>query len=252
MSQPLQPLGGKVALVTGGAAGIGRAIAVGLAADGAEVIVFDRSESAQSVAEIIGNGHKARAVTGNVAIEPDVLELFRGIQRQERRLDIAVNCAGIQLIRPLLETTAEDFDHVISVNLKGTFLVGREAARMMQEQPPGARIINIASELAYLGRAKYSVYCASKGGILSLTRAWARELAPHILVNAVAPGPTDTAMVSLECMTPSEIEQEIQGVPLGRIAKPAEIASAVCFLAGSGASFMTGQCISPNGGAVMF
>jgi 3-oxoacyl-[acyl-carrier protein] reductase len=223
-------LRGKVALVTGGANGIGKAIAAALAADGAEVIVFDRA--------LCPGG-----IVGDVSREADVLALFKQI----RRLDIAVNCAGIQPICSLLETTAKDLDEVIAVNLKGTFIVGREAARQMLKQSPGGRIINIASELAYTGRANYSAYCATKGAILSLTRSWARELAPHILVNAVAPGPTATSMIAAE-----DIEAETSTVPLGRIAQPEEIAATVAFLAGPKATYFTGQCISPNGGAVMF
>jgi len=113
------------------------------------------------------------------------------------------------------------------------------------------RVINIASELAYLGRERCSVYCASKGGILSMTRAWAREFAPNILVNAIAPGPTDTAMLGPNSTSPQTRAKESQN-PLGRIGRPDEIAAVAVFLAGSGATFMTGQCISPNGGAAMF
>jgi 3-oxoacyl-[acyl-carrier protein] reductase len=241
----------EVALVTGAAGGIGKAIAKALAEAGASVILFDLVDAGETVAEIRSGGGTARGVVGDVSSEPDVLALFAGIDRDEPRLDIAVNCAGIQLIRPLLETTMDDLDAVMAVNLKGTFLVGREAARRMRRQPPGGRIINISSELAYSGRARFSAYCASKGAILSLTRSWARELAPHIRVNAVAPGPTDTPMVSPQTMTPEELREEAN-VPLGRIARPEEIAAAVAFLAGPGATYFTGQCISPNGGAVMF
>jgi NAD(P)-dependent dehydrogenase (short-subunit alcohol dehydrogenase family) len=144
----------EVALVTGAAGGIGNAIAMALAAVGATVILFDLADSSETVAQIRSRGGKARGVVGDVSSEVKVLALFAGIERDEARLDIVVNCAGIQLIRPLLETTADDLDTVISVNLKGTFLVGRESARMMQRQPPGGRIINIASELAYSGRAR--------------------------------------------------------------------------------------------------
>lgn len=241
----MNELPGKVALVTGGANGIGQAAAIALAAQGASVVIFDLADAAKTVAAI---GSTARAVIGNVASEADVLGLFKSLPR----LDILVNCAGIQLIRPLIETTSQELDRVIGVNLKGTFIMGREAAKLMRSQEPGGRIINIASELAYLGRARYSAYCATKGAIVSLTRAWARELAPHILVNAVAPGPTDTAMVSLDCLTPAELEAEVQSVPLGRIAKPQEIAAAIVFLAGPKASYFTGQCISPNGGSAMW
>ena len=144
----------------------------------------------------------------------------------------------------------EDFDRLIGVNLRGAFLVGRQALHLMTLQG-GGRVINIASELAYLGRANCSVYCASKGGILAMTRSWAREFAPDILVNAIAPGPTDTAMLGPESTSPATLAKEAE-IPLGRIGRPEEIAAAAVFLAGPGATFMTGQCVSPNGGAAMF
>jgi 3-oxoacyl-[acyl-carrier protein] reductase len=130
------------------------------------------------------------------------------------------------------------------------FLVGREGLRAMVGQS-GGRVINVASELAYLGRANASLYCASKGGVLSLTRSWAREFAPAILVNALAPGPTDTPMLSGGSTAPETLAAETL-IPLGRLGRPAEIAAVALFLAGPGASFVTGQCFSPNGGAVMF
>ena len=161
-----------------------------------------------------------------------------------------VSNAGILIEKPLLDTSAADFDRLIGVNLRGVFLVGREAIRVMTSQRKG-RVINIASELAYLGRENCSVYCASKGGVLSMTRSWAREFAPNILVNAIAPGPTDTAMLGAGSTSPEALAKEALN-PLGRIARPEEIAAAAVFLAGPGATFMTGQCVSPNGGAAMF
>jgi 3-oxoacyl-[acyl-carrier protein] reductase len=133
------------------------------------------------------------------------------------------------------------------VNVRGAILVTREALAHMGN---GARIINIASELAYLGRANASVYCASKAAVLGLTRSWARELAPRILVNAVAPGPTDTALLAFETMTDEQKKVETAH-PLGRIGRPEEVAAAVVFLAGPGATFFTGQCLGANGGAMM-
>ncbi len=236
----------RVALVTGAAQGIGQAIAIALAAQGAKLILFDLKDCSET-ARRIGGG--ARSVVGNVAEETDVLALFAGIASDEKRLDIAVSCAGFQLIRPILETSVEDLDQVIGVKLKGTFFIRREAAHTLKNKPFDGRIINIASELAYIGRARFSAYCATKGAILSLTRSWARELAPHILVNAVAPGPTDTAMLDAD---ENQRAEELAGVPLGRIASPAEIAASVTFLAGPDGAFFTGQCISPNGGAAMF
>ncbi len=243
-------LAGRRALITGGASGIGRAIAIAFAREGARVVIADRApqESIDAVVAMLGEG--AFGIRTDVGDEPQVLTLFAEIAERLSGLDILVNNAGILVDKPLLETTAADFDRLMAVNLRGVFLVGREALRMMAGQGSG-RVINVSSELAYLGRANGSVYCASKGGVLSMTRSWAREFAPAILVNALAPGPTDTPLLGPEQMTPETLAIESDN-PLGRIAHPDEIAAAAVFLAGDGASFMTGQCLSPNGGAVMF
>jgi 3-oxoacyl-[acyl-carrier protein] reductase len=246
-------LDGRRALVTGAASGIGRAIALAFAAEGARVAVVDRTPQKKIeavVAEVGTAGGQAFALRADVAEEAQVLSLFEAVSGRFGGLDILVNNAGILIEKPLLETTAEDFDRLIGVNLRGAFLVGREALRIMAGQGEG-RVINVASELAYLGRENCSVYCASKGGVLSMTRAWAREFAPDILVNAIAPGPTDTAMLGPGSTSPETLAKEAQN-PLGRIGRPEEIASAAVFLAGPGATFMTGQCVSPNGGAAMF
>jgi 3-oxoacyl-[acyl-carrier protein] reductase len=248
-------LEGKRALVTGGASGIGRATVLALAGEGCRVAVADRAprERIDEVARRAADaGGQAFPVPVDVAEEAQVRAMFdAAIPRLGGGLDILVNNAGILIEKPLLETSADDFDRLIGVNLRGAFLVGREAIRFMVGQGGEGRVINIASELAYLGRENCSVYCASKGGVLSLTRSWAREFAPKILVNAVAPGPTGTAMLEAESTSPETLAKESQN-PLGRIARPEEIAAAVVFLAGPGATFMTGQCVSPNGGAAMF
>jgi 3-oxoacyl-[acyl-carrier protein] reductase len=246
-------LDGKRALVTGAASGIGRAIALAFAAEGAQVAVNDVAPMAQIeavVAEIRAHGGRAFALHADVADEAAVLAMFERALAGLGDLDVLVNNAGILIEKPLLATTAADFDRLIGVNLRGSFLVGREALRVMSRQGEG-RVINVASELAYLGRANCSVYCASKGGVLSMTRSWAREFAPQILVNAIAPGPTETPMLTGGSTSPETLAQEAQ-IPLGRLGRPEEIASAAVFLAGPGATFITGQCLSPNGGAVMF
>jgi 3-oxoacyl-[acyl-carrier protein] reductase len=245
-------LAGRRALVTGGASGIGRAIALALAKEGAAVAVVDLAEpatSATTVAAIEQAGGRAFALRADIADESQVLALFADALPRLGGLDVLVNCAGILFEKPLLETSAAEFDRLIAVNLRGTFLVGREALRVMARERRG-RVINIASELAYLGCEHMSVYCASKGAVVSLTRSWAREFAPDILINAIAPGPTDTPMLTTEFMEAPTVAGS-GNVPLGRIGRPEEIAAAAVFLASPANSYMTGQCISPNGGAVM-
>jgi 3-oxoacyl-[acyl-carrier protein] reductase len=241
-------LAGKLAVVTGGASGIGLAIATAFAAEGAKVTIADRASEERL--KLAAQKAKAEARRVDVANETEVRSLFERVA-QRGGVDILVNCAGILIEKPVLETSVEDFDRLMSVNLKGVFLVGREALRLMVAQGRGGRVINIASELAYLGRENYSLYCASKGGVLSLTRSWAREFAPQILVNTIAPGPIDTPMLGIESTSPETFAKESQN-PLGRIGQPEEIAAAALFLAGPGGTFMTGQCGSPNGGAAMF
>ena len=245
-------LDGRRALVTGAGAGIGRAIARAFAAEGARVVCADLRAGAaeETAAAITASGGEAQAVSCDVADEASVGALFGEVEAAFSGLDVLVNNAGILIEKPLVETTAEDFDRLIGVNLRGVFLVGREAARLML-RGSGGRIVNVASELAYLGRENASLYCASKGAVLSLSRSWARELAPDILVNALAPGPTATDMLLAGPTSAETLAKESQN-PLGRLGEPDEIAAAAVFLAGPDASFMTGQCVSPNGGAAMF
>src|SRR5262245_29224304 len=203
-------LAGKSAIVTGAASGIGRAIAIALAGEGCSLFLIDRAplEKTAAVADaIVAAKGKASAVQADIADEAAVVAAVAEAASRHRGLDILVNNAGILIEKPLLDTTAAEFDRVLGVNLRGAFLVGREALRHMVRQGSG-RVINIASELAYLGRANTSVYCASKGGIISMTRSWAREFAPGILVNAIAPGPTATAMLESHSTAPETLEKE--------------------------------------------
>ena len=237
-----EPLAGALAVVTGAASGIGAATVQELAAQGARVAGIDRQPFAAPDGGF--------ALTADVSSEADVLAAFAALDAAGEVPDILVNCAGIIIERPLVRMTLEDFERIMRVNLRGCFLVGREAVIRMRGAGRGGRVINIASELAHLGRADYSAYCASKAAVIGLTRSWARELAPDILVNAVAPGPVDTPMLSRENMSPEVVAQE-SDLPLGRIGRPEEIASVIAFLAGPGASYVTGQTFGPNGGAVM-
>lgn len=236
------PLGGRLAVVTGAASGIGAATVQELAAQGARVAGIDRQPC------MVPEG--GRALTADVSSEAEVLAAFSALDAAGEVPDILVNCAGIIIERPLTRMSLEEFERIMRVNLRGCFLVGRETIIRMRGAGRGGRVINIASELAHLGRADYSAYCASKAAVIGLTRSWAREYAPDILVNAVAPGPVDTPMLSREHMSPDVLAQET-ALPLGRIGQPREIASVIAFLAGPGASYVTGQTFGPNGGAVM-
>jgi 3-oxoacyl-[acyl-carrier protein] reductase len=230
-------LSGKNVLITGAANGIGEATALAFVQAGARVAGLD----------IADRRGKVPIIRCDLASESEIIDAVAEAARQLGSIDILVNNAGIMQDASIAEITATHIDEIFAVNVRGTILVTRAALPHLAE---GARIVNIASELAYLGRAGASVYCASKAAILGLTRSWARELAPRILVNAVAPGPTDTALLGFDRMTPAEQALET-ALPLGRIGKPEEIAAAVLFLAGPGATFFTGQCLGANGGAAM-
>jgi 3-oxoacyl-[acyl-carrier protein] reductase len=242
-------LNGKTALVTGAARGIGRAIAEALAAEGAALAVADIRDCAETARAIVSTGGNALAFSCDVAREGDVEALFHDARKRMDGIDIVVSNAGVILEKPLLETSLGDYERVMGVNLRGCFLVGRAALRQMSVQKSG-RLINIASDLGFAARERFSVYSASKSGVLGFTRAWAREFGPHVLVNAIAPGPVDTEMLALDQMSPEWRAKEEQ-IPLGRVGKPSEIASVAVFLAGPGATFITGQALGPNGGSVM-
>ena len=151
-----------------------------------------------------------------------------------------VNNAGIILEKPTVETSAANFDQLMAINLRGTFLTGREALIRMKAKGLEGRIINISSDLGFLGRENFGVYAASKGAINALTKSWALEFAPHILVNGIAPGPVDTDMLDLKNMTPEWREKEAQ-IPMERIGQPEEIAGLAVFLSSDQASFVTAK-----------
>jgi 3-oxoacyl-[acyl-carrier protein] reductase len=225
-------------IVTGAASGIGKAIAKAFAGAGAKVIGLDLKTQRGGGFDII-----AADVTDEGAVTAGMAQAVAALGR----IDILVNCAGIEIQSRIdtLETSA--LDRMLAVNLRGPILVMRAA---LPHLAPDARVVNIASELAFLGRAGSSVYAATKGAMLSLTRSWAREFAPGILVNAVAPGPVDTPLLDFENMDPALKALETSN-PLGRIGRPEEIAGAVLFLSSPEAGFITGQCIGVDGGAAM-
>jgi len=246
----MHELKGKNALITGASRGIGAAIAMSLADAGVNVILSDKLSCENTLAKVQSIGGSGREIICDITNSDSVDKLFQSIQQKEKIIDFTINSAGILLEEKITEMSIEDFDHIISVNLRGSFLIAKGSAKIMKLAKNG-RIILISSELAYLGREDFSAYCASKAGVVGLTRSLARELAPEIKVNSVAPGPIDTPMLAIENMSKEWIDKELD-IPLKRVGNPQEIGGLIRFLCGPDASFFTGQTISPNGGAVMF
>lgn len=241
-------LQGRTALVTGAATGIGRATALLFAQAGARVVVnhWRQPDAAQAVvAQIAASGGQASAFDADVSDAAAVQALFDAAGP----VDVLVNNAGIIQEKAFLDTTEADWDRLIATDLKSVFLCCRAVLPGMLARGQGA-IVNIASDLGLLGRERYAPYCTAKAGVIGLTKSLAREFAPQIRVNAIAPGPVATAMVSLEHMSPEWVEKEL-AIPQHRLADPAEIAASALFLASDLSRFYTGQVLGPNGGSVM-
>ncbi|MBT3805916.1 MAG: 3-oxoacyl-[acyl-carrier-protein] reductase [Desulfobacula sp.] len=239
---------GKKALVTGSGGGIGKSIALLLADMGADIVVNDVSiDNAQQTAkEVISKGRKAIVSNANVVNDTQVREMFESIASEFGRIDILVNNAGITKDSLLMDMEEEQWDQVMDVNLKGVFLCCRYAAKMMSEQQYG-KIINISSASGQIGNIGQVNYAASKGGVISITKTLAKELARYqINVNAVAPGFIKTPMTQT---VPEKVEKYLIGqIPLRRAGEPEEIANAIAFLASDMSEYITGQVLSVNGG----
>jgi len=257
----LLSLAGRSALVTGAATGIGRATARLFAQAGAAVCInhFGQArEAAALVDEIEAAGGRAMAFDADVTQRPAVEAMvaaadaaFCGMGGMGGRggIDVLVNCAGIIQEKAFLDTTDEDWQRMLATDLGSVFLMCRAVLPGMVRRQGGV-VINIASDLGILGRAQYVPYCAAKAGVIGLTRALAREFAPHIRVNAIAPGPVATAMLSAEHMSAEWLAKE-KDIPQARFAAPDEIAATALFLASDAARFYCGQVLGPNGGSVM-
>lgn len=242
-------LQGKVALVVGGASGIGRAIVDLYHAEGATVAVADRNAHA---CEQVSRAFSSRCTTHvvDVSDEASVKSMVDEVIDIHKSIDVLVNSAGILDEKPFLEMTAENFDRMIGINLRGVFLVSRQVAPHMVERKSG-RIINVASQLALKGGIGLSHYCSAKAGVLGLTKSMAHELAPfNVLTNAIAPGPILTPM--LEGLSPQWIADKEAELPLGRFGKAEEVAPTALMLAASpDGDLYLGQTLGPNSGDVM-
>lgn len=244
-------LNGRVAVITGASRGIGKAVALKLAAEGADLVVTATSlEAARMTAdEIIQMGGKALALKVDVSVTEEVESLFHKTIEAFGRVDILINNAGITRDGLLLRMKEADWDAVLDVNLKGAFNCTREAAKYMTKARYG-RIVNISSVVGEIGNAGQVNYCASKAGMFGLTKATARELAKrNITVNAVSPGFIETDMTGV--LSEKVRENLLQQIPLERLGQPEDIAAAVYFLVSAQSGYITGHVLSVNGGMHM-
>lgn len=244
-------LQGACALITGAAQGIGRAIALGMAKEGADVCIADvNAEKAHTTAEEIrASGVRASAISLDVSSQDGVTRAFRSFVEEFGSLDILVNNAGITRDGLILRMKEEDWDAVMNINLKGTFLCSREAVKIMSRQRSG-KIINISSIVAFIGNPGQANYSSSKAGVIGLTKTIAKEYASRgIRVNAVAPGFIQTPMT--DALTDMVKDEMKRAIPLAQFGTPDDVANAVVFLASEESDYITGQVLHVNGGMYM-
>ncbi|MDE0214587.1 MAG: 3-oxoacyl-[acyl-carrier-protein] reductase [Deltaproteobacteria bacterium] len=246
------PLADRVALVTGGSRGIGRAVVLCLAGLGARVVINYRENHAAArdvLEEVLSGNGRAELAPFDVGRADEVEAAFKGIIDGHEKLDILINNAGVTVDGLLLRQSPPDWDRIIDVNLRGLFLCTKAAARRMIRQRYG-RIVNLTSVAGQMGNVGQSVYAASKAGIEGFTKSMARELAPRgVTVNAVAPGFIETEMTA--SLNEETRGRYLEAIPLGRFGGGDDVARTVAFLAGPGGAYITGQTIAVNGGLYM-
>lgn len=241
-------LEGRNALITGAAQGIGKSIALGMAKEGANVAIADVNiDSAEKTTqEVAGLGVRSIAVKLDVSKQDEVTEVFKTVTGELGSLDILVNNAGITRDTLIMRMKEEDWDAVLNINLKGSFLCCKEAVKIMAKQRAG-KIISISSVVAFMGNPGQANYSSSKAGLIGLTKTIAKEYANRgIRVNAVAPGFIQTAMTDV--LSDKVKEEMMKAIPLGQLGTPEDVTNAVIFLASEEADYITGQVIHVNGG----
>ena len=245
-------LSGKTAIVTGGSRGIGKAVALKLAEKGANIVVNYTSspDKAMEVVEQIKEmGREALAIKADVSKEEDVSSLVKEVSKQFSSIDILINNAGITRDTLLIRMKDEDWDRVLDVNLKGTYLCTKLVAKKMMKQRSG-KIVNITSVIGIIGNAGQANYAASKAGVIGLTKSAARELASRgVNVNAVAPGFIRSDMT--DKLSDEIVENYSKNIPLGKLGNPEDVANAVAFLCSEESNYLTGQVLNVDGGMVM-
>ena len=241
----------KVAIITGAASGIGLAAARRFVAEGAKVVVADVQDASREVGEMTKQGGEALFVQADVSSEPQVDRLIERTVAAYGRLDVLVNCAGVELSKKITDTSEAEWDRLMSVNLKGVFLCSKAAIPVMQRN--GGVIVNVASELGLVGGSEIAAYCASKGGVVQLTKAMAIDhAADGIRVNCVCPGPVSTPLLEAIMGASSDPEGERRRIAektlLKRLGRPEEIANVILFLASEESSYLTGSVVAADGG----
>ena len=255
MKLPMFDLTGKVAIITGGYQGIGRGIAEGLAEAGSDVVICARNydRCAEACSGIAKLGGKTLPIRCDISKSEEVKKLVSETVNEMGKIDILVNNAGVGgSEKPIIEMSDEDWDHAVDIDLRGAFLCTREAAKEMIKQG-GGKIINVSSIAAFIAMANMSAYCASKGGLLQLTKVMALEFIPYnIQVNALCPGYFLTPMNRK--FFESEVGQKIirKNIPMGRLGNPEELKGTAIYLASSATDFMTGSGIVIDGGQLLW
>ncbi len=244
-------LKGKTAIVTGGSKGIGYGMALGLATVGANVVIVSRNieEGRAAAKDCEAKGVKAHAISCDVTNSAAVASMVAEAAKTFGQIDILINNAGMNIRKPLVDVLDSDWDTVINTNLKGVFLVGREVTKQMIAQGKGGKIVNVASVGGAIGIPNLTSYCATKGGVVQMTKVWALELVEHkIFVNAVCPAYIKTPMTEGWLTDKARLDWILGMTPMGRLGEIQEVAGPVVFLASEWANYITGTCLLVDGG----